>query len=304
MKQTLLQMTQDILSSMSSDEVNSISDNAESLQVATIIRTKYNDIINRLGLPDHDQFIQLNPSLNPSSPVLMTLPSGISEIKWIKYFDSNTLDGNTATDFSHDLNIDITSSQNSDSNAPPGYLYVTILPNDEFIDMVQGFNPKNTNTATYSFYDASNNYPGTYTLYYKTNQQPVYCTVISNFYVLFDGYDNTQDSTLQSSKTMVCGRVIPPFQMVDTFIPDLSEDLFPLLFNEAKSLAWQELKQQQHPLAMREVERYWSIIQKTKAVVNRPSYFDELPGFGRKRGYYGYRGGFWGYPENKRGGLY
>jgi hypothetical protein len=389
MKYTLLQMTQDILSSMSSDEVNSISDTPEALQVATIIKHKYFDIINRVELPDHQQLFQLQPSIDPVSPVLMTVPAGIADIKWVKYFDSNSLDGNTATDFAHDLNTDITPSSgnsgprwssiststatiqlgtvtftvahglkislgdlaiatttgnanmsgtvtaytsstgqltlnitstngvgtystwtiNQGSSIPtgPGYLYVPILPNDEFIDMVNGLSLQDQSVQSFVLSDNSNQFNGNFTFYYRNNKTPSYCTIISNLYVIFDSYDNTQDSTLQSSKTMVCGMVIPTFQMVDTFIPDLAEEQFQLLVNEAKELAFFELKQQIHPLADREVKRGWSAIQKKKAVINRPTFFDELPGFGRKRGYYGYRNGYYSGDNqyiNSRGSLY
>lgn len=391
MKQTILQMTQDILSSMSSDEVNSISDTPESLQVANIIKQKYFDIISRVDITDHEQLCQLNSSLNPAQPVVMYVPQGIAELKWVKYYDSNSLDGNTATDFAHDLNTDIT--PNSGSGAPkwstfssttvtiglglvaftvsqglkisigdyaiatyaptnasvsgqvtsyssgtgtltinvtsvngtgtysswnivqgastpsgPGYLYVTILPNDEFLNYMSGLNPANKNVLTFTLADNSNNFNGNFTFNYNDDKTPTYCTIISNHYVIFDSFDSSIDSTLQSSKTMALGRVIPVFLLQDTFVPDLAEENFPLLLNEAKSLAFYELKQMQHPLADKEVKRGWSAIQKKKAVINRPTYFDELPGFGRKRGYYGYRGGYYtGVYDNSydsRGGLY
>lgn len=389
MKYTLLQMTQDILSSLNSDEVNSISDTPESLQVATIIKHKYFDIINRVDLPDHQQLFQLQPSINPAIPVLMYIPQGISGMKWVKYFDSNSLDGNTATDFAHDLNTDITPSSgnsgprwtsistttntiqlglltftvaqglkisigdlaiatatgnanvsgivtsytsntgtlqinvnstngtgtysswtlNQGSSVPsgPGYLYVPVLPNDEYIDMVNAFNLQDQSVQSFVLADNSNHFNGNFTFYYRNNKTPSYCTVISNYYVIFDSFDNTQDSTLQASKTMACGSVIPTFQMVDTFIPDLAEEQFQLLVNEAKALAFWELKQMQHPLAQQEIQRGWSTIQKKKAVINRPTYFDELPGFGRKRGYYGYRNGYYSGDNqyiNSRGSLY
>lgn len=303
MKLTLLQMTQDIMSSMSSDEVNSISDTVESLQVATIIKQKYYDIINRLDLPNHEQLLQLQPSLSSTLPTVMYVPDGISEIKWLKYFDSNVLDGNTSDDFAHDLNVDLTSTTNT-GVAPPGYLYITILPNDDFIDMVTAFNPSDTDVFSYTVSDTSNQFPGNFTFYAKNDQQPLYCTIISNYYVLFDGYDSSQDSTLQASKTMALGYVIPTFLMVDDFIPDLTEEQFPLLFNEAKALAFYELKQQPHQLALKEADRGWSTIQQKKAVINRPTYFDELPGFGRKRGYYGYKGNFYSGFNQGRGGLF
>lgn len=362
-KFTLLDMTQNILSRMSSDEVNSIGDTSESLQVANIIKNKYFDIINRVNLPEHDQLLQLDPSLDPTSPVLMYVPQGVADLKWLKYFDSNVLDSvGNVTD--HDVNVNIlppwsTTSVTSNSigvgaktftvsaglaaasgnsvivtsgvnsmtgtvtsyvgttlilnitefsgsgtftswniaqnlntpSAAPGYLYVTILPTVQFINMVNGFNPQETNVESFTFQDTSNNFPGDFTFYYKNDRQPLYCTIISNYYVIFDSFDASQDSTLQASKTMAWGRVIPHFSLVDSFIPDLAEEQFQLLVNEATALAFYELKQQPHQLAIQEANRGWSNVQKNKAVINRPTYFNELPNFGRRSGvYYGTRG--------------
>lgn len=294
MKYTLLEMTQDILSNMSSDQVNSISDTVESLQVATIIKQKYYDIINRLDLPNHEELIQLTPSINPSIPVVMYVPDGIDEIKWIKYYDSNVLDGNTSDDFAHDLNTDLTSIVNA-GVAPPGYLSIAILPNEDFINMITSFTTADTNVFTYTLTDNANSF----TFNAKNDRQPCYCTILSNYFILFDSYDNSQDTTLQAAKTMVFAETIPVFRMSDTFIPDLSEEQFPLLLNESKALAYFELKQQPHPLAAQEANRGWSTIQKKKAIINRPTYFNELPNYGRRAGYYGFRGGY--YTSNNRG---
>lgn len=352
MKYTLLNMTQDILSSMSADEVNSISDTSESLQVANIIKQKYFDLINRVPLPEHEQMVQLNPSLDSTAPVLMYIPDGIADLKWLKYFNSNVLNvssptthgvntnivsgwsttsitsntistgnktftvgaslsitaGNTATATATTGNsmsgtvisysgtalvLNITSTTGSgtftnwtitqfaNQNAVPGYQYVTILPTSQFVDMVNGFNPQDTNVATFTFADNSNHFNSNYRFYYKNDRQPCYCTIISNYYVIFDSYDRTQDSTLQGSKSMGWGRVIPAWSNTDSFTPNLAEEQFQLLLNEAKALAFFELKQQPHQLAMQESKRGWSNVQKNKAIANRPSYFDELPNHGR-----------------------
>lgn len=287
MKYTLLQMTQDILSSLSSDEVNSISDTVESMQVATIIKQKYFDIINRVPMPDHELLIQLDPSLDPTIPVLMYVPAAIGEIKWIKYYDNDTSGTNTANGFIHDLNLDIQSTSNTADIIPPGYLDVQILPNLAFINRVCNFNPQETNVTTYSF--TEDKIGQSYTLNYFNDRSPCYCTIIGNKYILFDSYDQEVDTTLQSSKTMAFGRVIPSWRMEDNFVPDLAEDQFQLLFNEAKLLAFFELKQQPHQLAATETQRGWSNVQKTKAIANRPSYFDALPNYGRwGRGSNGY----------------
>jgi len=195
-----------------------------------------------------------------TAPVLMYVPTGMADLKWLKYFDSNIIDT---------------------TNPAPGYLYVTILPIGQFIDMVNGFNVDDTGVDTFTFVDNSNAYPGSFTFNYRTDRQPRFCTIISNLYVIFDSFDNTQDSTLQGSKTMAWGRVIPTFRLEDNFIPDLADEQFQLLVNEATALAFFELKQQPHQLSLQEAKRGWSNVQKNKAVINRPTYFDELPNFGR-----------------------
>src|SRR5258705_4412692 len=119
----------------------------------------------------------------------------------------------------------------SGGRAIPGYQYVTILPIRQFIDMVNSFNPADSNVRSFTFSADSNGFPGDFTFYYKNDKQPQFCTIMSNYYVVFDGYDSTQDSTLQASKSMVEGEVIPTWRMTNSFIPNLDERQVPLLLN-------------------------------------------------------------------------
>ena len=356
MKFTLLDMTQNILSAMSSDEVNSISDTTESMQVAQIIKNKYYDIVSRGELPEHQELFQLDPATDGSTPVLMFVPDGVSKINSIRYFNTNT--GVLGQTFGHGVNTDLpiddtgwtatsTSSvsigtgtktftinddtldikvgdfmvatagptlmygtvsdytnftlevnittkigagtytswtiyQNTNGAAPPGYQEVTILPVEQFLDHVNRFNPTETTVSSFVFTDSYNDTSNNFTFYYKTNQQPQFCCVISNYWVIFDSYDATQDVTIQASKTECWGQVIPEFTMADDFYPDLDDQQFALLLNESKSLAFYELKQQVHAKADQEIKRQWSTVQKNKSVVNRPTYFDQIPNFGRR----------------------
>jgi hypothetical protein len=274
---------------MSSDEVNSIGDTTESLQVANIIKQKTLDIMARVPLPDHEGLLQLQPSLDVNSPVLMYVPSDVEYIAWIKYFDNNTVGTNTANGFQHSLNVDVTPSGNGTGMVPPGYIDVNIISNLDFINMTSDFNPEESNIRSFSF---NQGVPGqNYTFYYKNDRSPQFCTVINNKYIIFDAYDSVVDDTLQATKTMAWGLKSITFSMSDDYIPPLNDEQFPLLFNEAKQTAFFELKQQAHPLADRETRRGWSTVQKTKAVVNKPTYFDALPNYGR----WG-RGG-WGQPS-------
>lgn len=283
MKYTNLDYVQSILSSLGSDEVNSVSDTTESLQVLDVLKTTYFNIIARTDPAEHKQLVQLEPSLDPAVPVLMYIPDGVKSLTWLKYFNSNILPNNTNNGgFQHDLNTDIAGTSGTDNPPAPGYMYVTILPVKQFIDMTNSFNPENSDVESFTFTNAENNYPGTYTFYYKNDKQPQFCTIVSNYFVVFDGYDATQDSTLQASKTMAYGDIIPMWKNTDDFIPNLDEEQVPLLLNEAKSLAFFELKQMIHTKAEQEAKRQWSSVQKDKSIIDRPTYFNQLPDFGRR----------------------
>lgn len=282
MKYTNLDYVQSILSSLGSSEVNSVSDNPESLQVLDILKTAYFNIIARTDPPDHKQLLQLEPSLDLTIPVLMYIPAGVKSLEWLKYFNNNDLPNNTTDNgFIHDLNLDIT-SQGGSTASLPGYEYVTILPVRQFIEMTNSFNPENDDVNSFTFTNNSNGFPGTFTFYYKNNKSPQYCCIISNYYVIFDGYDAEVDDTLQASKTMAYGHVTPTWRNDDSFIPNLDEEQVPLLLNEAKSLAFFELKQMVHTKAEQEAKRQWSSVQKDKSIIDRPTYFEQLPNFGRK----------------------
>src|SRR4051812_47903314 len=84
MKYTLLEMVQDVMSSMDSDEVNSISDNIEATQVARVIRSCYFDI-QSASMPEATTLYQLEASGTADKPVLMTLPDDVHSIVLLKY---------------------------------------------------------------------------------------------------------------------------------------------------------------------------------------------------------------------------
>lgn len=253
MKRTLLDYTQNILSALSSDEVNSIGDSTESLQVAEIVKTCYFNIIARAELPLQKKPFQLDASLSALEPNLMFIPQGIKEVEWIKYFETSS----------------------------GMYKYVTILPIQQFVDYVNGYSTSDANVDVLHLSVSGE----TFSFNYKDDTTPRYCTVISNYYVIFDSFEQTVDSTLQANKTMCFGLTTPIFKMEDSFVPDLDESQVPLLLNEAKSLAFLELKQVSHPKAEQEVKRQWSVLQKDKSIDNKPSYFDQLPNFGRRTPY-------------------
>lgn len=248
MKYTLLELTQNILSSLDSDEVNSVSDTAESRQVAQVIRTAYFNVVARANPPESKKLFQLQSSAEDTTPVLMTRPDNVSRIEWIKY--------NKMTEEDQDE-----------------YQYVTILPLQQFLDFVHQLDTLAINVETFSLNST--------TFAFQNDKYPDYCTVVDDYYVVFDSYDIEEDTVLQSSKSLCYGQTLPDFELVDNFTPELDDQQFPLLLNEAKSLAFFELKQMPHEKAEQEAKRQWRTLQRTKKLEKMQD-FNALPSFGRK----------------------
>lgn len=254
MKLTLLEMVQEILSSMDSVEVNSITDTTESLQVAHVVKNCYYDLINRTKLPETYSLFNLDPSGDNTKPTLMSVPRDYSEVQWIKY--------NTETLTETDINM----------------VLMEYLPLDSFLDYVHQYSESDTNVGTFT--QTSEN--SSFTVLYKNDKAPQFYTTFDDTTILFDSYDADVDTTLQSSKSLAYGRKVISFDLSDNYTPELDANHFSLLLNEAKSLAWTELKQSVHQKAELNSRRGWVRLQKTVDKVKPLSDFDRLPNFGRK----------------------
>lgn len=85
MRYTLLELTQLILSSMDGDEISAIADTVESVQVTTLLKNVFYDMATELDLPEHETLFELVASGDSEKPTLMTLPSDVTKMAWIKY---------------------------------------------------------------------------------------------------------------------------------------------------------------------------------------------------------------------------
>lgn len=255
---TLLDYVQTILSSMDSDEVASISATVESLQVANVVKTVYNDIVSRTDLPEYNTLFELNASTDALKPVLMTRPEDVLHIEWIQY--DCILDGDTT----------------------PNYVMIPFCPLAQFLQRVNSLDTDESNVGTMSLTIASD----TITFPYRNDKAPEFYTTFDDHQIVFDSYDSAVDTTLQKEKTRCFGKKDQSFQMVDTFIPFIDRDLSTLLLNESKVLAFAELKQMGHDIAKQWARRGWIKSQKSREGIKTLTDFDKLPNFGRiPRGY-------------------
>jgi hypothetical protein len=255
-KYTLLQMTQLILSSMDSDEVNSINDNTEAQQVANLIQTAYFDIVARLDLPEHSSIYSLTSSADVTKPTLMVRPPFANSMEWIKYNSMKVTDTN------------------------PLWQPITFKPFNEFMDMQSQLLPAtDTTVGTMTVVSNGSSIP----IYYKNNSAPLYYTSPDDTNIVFDSYDSAVDTTLQASKTICWGTIQQTFQLVDTFVPALNDLQFQLLLNEAKSTAFAEMKQTANAKSEGEAKRLWTRLQRNKSQLNKNQDFHNLPNYGRRK---------------------
>lgn len=255
MKYTLLDMTQVIASSLDADEVNSIGDSVESQQIATIIRTSYYDIIERNNLPEHFSLVNLQSSADADQPIIMYVPTTVSKVYWVKYDKSTTE--------VPDLNMQ----------------ELQFLTLQDFFEMTYQLKVSDPEVFQLDLTVDGNTIP----ILYRNDKHPEYYTSFDDKTFIFDSYLATEDSYLSTNKTFAAAKIIIPFLMEDDFIPDLDETQFTLLLNEAKSLAWLELRQTQHPKAEVNAKRAWLNTQISKNRVPGVRDLDKLPNFGRHR---------------------
>lgn len=255
MSWTLLDYTQAILSSLDSDEVGSISDTVESEQVVKILKSTYEEIVARADLSEHYTLFELEASGDATKPTKMTRPSDVQSLEWIKY------NAETVSD--------------TDDN----FRLVQFLPLNQFLDQMHSITESDSNVGSFTETVGTSSL----TFYYFNDRAPNYWTTYDDHTIIFDGYDVAVDTTLQKTKTLAYGKKEQTWTETDSFVPFIDSEFSVLLLNEAKSLAFAELKQMPHQKAEQSARRLWSESQKKKRSLDRnQSELDRMPNYGRK----------------------
>ena len=224
MRRTLLEMVQEILNDMSSDEVNSVDDTVESQQVANIIKSCYLEMMSNRDWPHMKRFTVLDSVIDVNRPTHLKLPEDVKELIF--------------------LNYDITKSTDTRIN----YRELKYKYPDEFIRYTMTRNSSDANTVR--IVDTSG------AVYFILNNiAPTYWTSFDDQYIVCDAYDNLVDTTLQSSKTQMYCVKSPTWEGLDDSVPDLPAEAFSALIEEAKSTSFLVLKQSANQKAEQKVRR-------------------------------------------------
>lgn len=251
-KMTLLDMVQNILSDMDSDEVNSYDDTTESLQVANIIKETFYFLTDNKQIPELEGLLQLTALGDTNTPTHMKIPDAYHQIAWLKY-DSTPSGGDA-----------------------PQFKEVVWLPSKAFLDIINQRDSGDSNIDTVTDIGSS------VTLLIRNDHPPTYYTSFDDEYVVFDSYDSTVESSVQASKTMAYGKGEPTWTMDNTFVPDIDSNLFTLLLNEAKSQAFITLKQVSNSKSEQRYRKQLTKMQNDKfRTSERIDPSGRLPNYGR-----------------------
>jgi len=254
-KPTLLEIVQDILSSTSGEEVNSIFDTVESEQTARIVKDCYEVLSSNTDFPEKYGLFELEAT-SVSTPLLMTLPDTSDSLEWVKY-DCRTID-DTESNLTDMKMIDL----------------------EDFLHRMYSISLSDSNTS--SFTTTINN--ASVEVKYRTDRSPSYFTTYDDNTLLFDSIDIAVDANLQKNKTLCYGKLAGVFQLADTYKIDLDPNVLVLLKQEAKAQAWSELKLTENARAERSSKRLMVKLSQAKSNISpKPKY----TGFGRKGQKYG-----------------
>lgn len=209
---TLLEIVQDILNDMESDNINSINDSLEAQEVASIVRNTFYEIINSRLWPTNASIVQLTSLSSTDKPTHLRLDDNMNNIDWIKY----------------DVRKQVADKIE----------YKTIEYQEPSVFLSNILTRDSNDSTVQTVSEASG-----IKLLIKNNTAPTYWTTFDDEYIIFDSFDSGIDFTIQKSKTMASVYIEPTFQLIDSYVPDLPTKAFAYFVAEAKSSCFEKIKQ-------------------------------------------------------------
>lgn len=234
---------------MNSDNIDSITDTVESLQVASTIKDTYFNMINTLGIiPENKQLIQLWPLADLTRPTNLIIPDNVININIFRY------------NCSYQNLIEYGELQYT---TPEEFLRRTYTHASNASDVIEVF-------------DVNAPVP----LLIQNNKMPNFWTSFDDKNIICDSYDASIESTLQENKTACWAQLEPQWSQTDLFVPSLDSHLFPILLADAKSLCFVNLKEIENPAVDKIARKQWVFVQNKKS---KTGFKNQSADYGRHR---------------------
>ena len=243
-RKTVLELTQDILNTLDSDPVDSIADTLEADQIAKILRKVYYDMQEEYSFPGAKELINLESVSDSSRPNLLRIPQKAQRVLEWTY-----------------------------DKAP-----VHFISQEAFIHLCNQRNPDDTESFLLVPYSVGVN------LTIDRRVNPQYWTSFDDEHIVTDSFNEEEDTTLQASKTLAWVQWEPHFQLTDSFVPVLPDNLEQLYYRTAEGEAYALFKQVVNPKLEQKESRLRIRAQRSKyrSQQEENNTMFRAPNYGRK----------------------
>lgn len=210
---TLLNVVQDSLESMDSDNVSSIYDTEEAEQIANIAKQTYEYMHSVYDWPYQKKLYSLQGLNDTDFPTYLRIPQEVSEVLWVKYR------GEPIGYISPEKFIEVSDSRRQ--------AYDNGDTRIEKVDSLEGIS-----------------------LYIRNDRDPDCYTSFDNKHLITLSYDSTKDTTLHENNTSAHCVITPSLVIADNTVPFLPDNMFPHFQAEVNKAAHLYLRQQASPVDM------------------------------------------------------
>ena len=201
--------------------ISTIDDGIESQQVASIAQKVFYDLNNDVfGNSQLESLVQLEALADSTKPNYLRLPDTAADIKHDAVM--------------YDISDDVAEIEMKEIE------YMTPL---NFLDLIGTKKASTTNQVVTDF--------GGYRMTIDNDAAPQYYTSFDDEYLVFDSFDSSVDSTLQSGKSGIITQLQRSFTQSDTYIIDFPEWFHTTYLNQVMSEASAALREEPLPTISR-----------------------------------------------------
>ncbi len=216
-KLTNLEMVQNILSSMDSDNINTISDTEEAVQVLSVVEESYNNILSRRKWSFLRKTRQLLNASDTTKPTKFIIPDTVTRVDCFNY--KALKEGTSPEEFS--------------------WKALKYLEPCDFIQHVQSRNCTQLVADGTALQLANDD---NVEMCIITNKEPEFWTSFDDSSIYLDNWVQARGTTVVQGNTSVNVVEEKPFLTADTDIQSMPTEMFPLLLAESKSTCWLTFK--------------------------------------------------------------
>lgn len=221
-KRTILQLVQDLGSAIGSDEIDTLTETIEVVDIVKILQRTFNEILSRRDWEFlRDRVLQLDDIAGGDTKIFnLVIPINVTKLQCVKYIDDN---GN--------------------------FIEIKYKAPCDFYDLVQAREVADDNVTAILNDDGV-------ALNIITDMPPSFYTSFDEINLSFDAHDSTRGTGNQAADSVIVANIIPTVDFTSpTAVLPIPERMEILVFTEAQATCNYELRQTADPRSERIARR-------------------------------------------------